>query len=257
MLAGNTCSHSCTLALIGGEFVSMPAACGSKISLPRSSVGSGQFGTSLERMQRENFVMSVWICWSTAGDGATPGPPSGSRCPHALAAAGYLGFVVAPSSWGFGHDPLLLGSGKFGTPLERMQWEKASSWAFTDWVFVDPPPFGEPPEAVDDGPPPHAATTRTRTAVAVMAATVRALAGHARSGRRVKRGCASSFPPRDWMLVPAAGPGVRPGPGVALGLCGSPRRIRDRVRRHGPSPTAGTTRSMGIHFMEAVLRPST
>jgi hypothetical protein len=115
-LAGNTCSHSWTLSLICGELASMPAACGSKMARPRSSVGSGQFGTPWERIHRANLSMSVWISWSTAREGATPGPPSGSRCPQALAAAGYSGLLAAPATCDFGHTPLLLGSGKFGTP---------------------------------------------------------------------------------------------------------------------------------------------
>jgi hypothetical protein len=34
-----------------------------------------------------------------------------------------------------------LGSGKFGTSWERMQWEKASSREVGDCDFVDPPAF--------------------------------------------------------------------------------------------------------------------
>ena len=67
-----------------------------------------------------------------------------------------------------------VGVGKFGTPWERMQWEKARGWELTDWVFGGAPTFDVPPEPVDDALPPHAATTRTRIAVAMMDTRVRA-----------------------------------------------------------------------------------
>ena len=54
-----------------------------------------------------------------------------------------------------------MGSGKFGTPWERMQREKASGWAVGDWEVVDPDAAGEPP---------HAAASRARPAVAMIAA---------------------------------------------------------------------------------------
>ena len=66
------------------------------------------------------------------------------------------------------------GSGKSGTPRERMHWEKASSGA-----FAGPPAWGDPPEpvidrlppgSVDDGLPLHAAVGRARAAAAMMAA---------------------------------------------------------------------------------------
>jgi len=68
-----------------------------------------------------------------------------------------------------------------------MHWEKASSGEFADWEFADPPAFDEPPEPVDDGLPLHAAASRTRAAVAMRAAAVRAVGGHARRGRRMTR----------------------------------------------------------------------
>jgi hypothetical protein len=46
---------------------------------------------------------------------------------------------------------------------------------------MDAVPIEEPPEPVNDGPPPHAATPRATTAVTIKAAAVRALA------RRVRR----------------------------------------------------------------------
>jgi hypothetical protein len=106
-------------------------------------------------MQRANFVMSVRICWTTAGEGGTPGPPYGSRYPQAWVAAWKRGLPAASSTRLFGHTPLLSGSGKFDTPRERMQWEKASGWEVADrelgetavlgavdvaagWVVVEP-----------------------------------------------------------------------------------------------------------------------
>src|SRR5262249_23253596 len=77
--------------------------------------------------------------------------------------------LLTPSCCAVGNFPLLDGSGKFGTPVERMHREKATSWAFAD-----------PAEPADDGPPPHAATSRTRPAAAMMAAPVRAARGGAR-----------------------------------------------------------------------------
>src|SRR5579862_6856108 len=106
-------------------------------------MGSGQFGTPWERMQLANFVISARICCTTAGEGGTPGPPSGSRCPQAWVAAWKRGLAAASSTWLFGHTPPLSGSGKFGTPSELMQWEKASGWEIGDWEFVDPPAFAE------------------------------------------------------------------------------------------------------------------
>jgi hypothetical protein len=55
------------------------------------------------------------------------------------------------------------------------------------WEFADLPAFDEPLEPVDDGLPPHAAASRTRAAVATIAAAVRAAGGCARRGRRVTR----------------------------------------------------------------------
>jgi hypothetical protein len=54
---------------------------------------------------------------------------------------------------------LVVGSGQFGTPCERMQREKATSLE-----CAAPPALDEPPEPVDepvdDGPLPHAAASR-------------------------------------------------------------------------------------------------
>ncbi len=178
------------------------------------------------------------------------------QVPAGLAAAGYRGLSAAPSTWGFGHTPLLFGSGKFGTPLERMQWEKASGWEFTDELFVEPPALEVPPEPVDDGLPPHAAASRTRTAVATMAATVRALGDHGRSGRRFKRGVFLVMPSPDWMIVPAVGVGIWHERGAARGCDVHEGGPRDRVRNCGPWPprTARSTESASCQQVYAGAR---
>src|SRR5215472_7359293 len=62
-----------------------------------------------------------------------------------------------------------------------MQWEYPTS----DEEFTDPRAFGEPPEPVEDGLLLHAAASRARAAVAMMAAVIRAVGGHARRGRHM------------------------------------------------------------------------
>jgi hypothetical protein len=81
-----------------------------------------------------------------------------------------------------------------------MQWEKATSWEFAAPELADPPAFVEPPEPVDDGLLLlHAAASRTRAAVAITAAAVRAAGGHARRGRRMTRVL--------WFIMPSSGAG--------------------------------------------------
>jgi hypothetical protein len=75
-----------------------------------------------------------------------------------------------------------------------MQWEKATVLEFAAWALTGPPAFDEPPEPVDDGPPPHAAASKTRTAVAMMAAAVRATGGRTRRSRRMTRVLAFIMP---------------------------------------------------------------
>ena len=97
-------------------------------------LGSGQFGTPWERMHRANSarrsapaapglrtVAGLSHCWSEL---ALSDPPlAGIRCWQALWAA-WSWVLLTPSSCAvaFGGTPLV-GSGKFGTPWERMQWE--------------------------------------------------------------------------------------------------------------------------------------
>src|SRR5580704_10110855 len=123
-------------------------------------------------MHPANVLMSLHDCCSSAWVG--PLPPFGSRCPQAWVAALYWELLAA--SWfrvALGNPPLLLGSGKFGTPRERTHWAYVSSWEFADREFVDPPAFVEPPEPVDDGLALHA-VSRAVTATAAQKHSVRA-----------------------------------------------------------------------------------
>ena len=76
----------------------------------------------------------------------------------------------------FGSSPLLLGSGKLGTPFERIQRAKASIWEPGAWALAGPPAFDAPPGPVDDGLPPHAAASRARATPVKMETAVRAVA---------------------------------------------------------------------------------
>ena len=149
-----------------------------KIGCPLLSVvGSGQFGTPWERMHRAKSSMPLvirgtwaWVGWSS--------------CAQALWAA-WSWEVLTPTCCGvtLGTPPLLVGSGKAGTPCERMQWEKATAWELAAWELAGPPAFDEPPGPVDDGLLPHAAVSRARAA-ATLAAAARAAGG---PGRRAVR----------------------------------------------------------------------
>src|ERR1700730_5218601 len=135
--------------------------------------GSGSV-TPWLRTHWENLSACALICCTSAWFG--PLPPFGSRCWQALW-ADWSWELLTPSccEGSLGVAPLLSGSGKFGTPLERMQWEKAICRE-----FVDPPAFDEPP-----GLPLHAAASSARPTMAIMAAAVRAVGGHDRRGRRM------------------------------------------------------------------------
>ena len=67
------------------------------------------------------------------------------------------------------------GSGKSGTPCERTQLEKATSREVVDPVAVEElavPPAFEETELSTGGPPLHAAASRARAAVAIIAVSV-------------------------------------------------------------------------------------
>jgi hypothetical protein len=71
---------------------------------------------------------------------------------------------------------------------------------------------------VDDGLPLHAAASRARLAVVMMATAVRAAGGHA---RRMTRMLSFIMPPQGWVIVLAASvcpgtPGRRSGFGAAM-----------------------------------------
>ena len=77
------------------------------------------------RMHSEIWSSRACAC----ADGAPePGPPAGSRCLHDVWAdwnAGELISELEPRGWTLG--PPAFGSGKFGTPWERMQLANASA----------------------------------------------------------------------------------------------------------------------------------
>src|SRR5262249_10110690 len=78
-----------------------------------------------------------WVraCWAVSSG---PLPPFGSRCSQALSAAGNRGLLAA--SWCTVslrlRPPTRCGSGKLGTPWERMQREKATSCGVAFCVVV-------------------------------------------------------------------------------------------------------------------------
>jgi hypothetical protein len=187
------CVHSSAVLLISGESGLTPGML--KRGAPLLSVlGSGQFGTPWDRMHRAKFTMPLIICGTWAWVGW-------SRCAQALWAT-WNWELLTPICCGvtLGTPPVRVGSGKAGTPCERTQWEKATALELGAWELTGPPAFGEPPEPVDDGLPPHAAASRARAAVAAMAAAIRAAGGRARRGRRMTRvlglpgGCHSPRP---------------------------------------------------------------
>src|SRR5258708_4805701 len=76
-----------------------------------------------------------------------------------------------------------------------MQREKPTA----DGELAGPPALDDPPGSVDDGLLLHAAASRARAAVAMMAAAVRAVGGRARRGRRMRRAL--------WFIMPSSGAG--------------------------------------------------
>ena len=88
-------------------------------------MGSGQFGTPWERIHALNLTTALSVCCDAA---PVEVPPFGSRCAQVLSAAANCE-LLTPSSWKatlgnpLGKTLPLMGSGYFGTPLERMQRE--------------------------------------------------------------------------------------------------------------------------------------
>jgi hypothetical protein len=179
MLAGNTRSHLRILALIRGEFGSN--AGGLRVENSPASINGG-VGPVLHPAgvhtpgERQHVGLD---CRTTDALGRTPGPPSGSRRPHAFVAAWNCGSLAVLWTWLLGHTPLRLGSGKSDTPCVRMQREKATASLAGDVrVFAD----------VDEGRelPPHAATSTARQTMAMTTVTNRAR-GWAGDGRALRR----------------------------------------------------------------------
>src|SRR5947209_2008877 len=117
----------------------------------RSVVGSGQAGIPWERMQRANFSRPVMICGAWAWDGWSNGAQARW--------AAWNRALLTPACCGvtLGTPPRRLGSGKFGTPCARMQWEKATAWEFAAWTVAGPAAGGRLPHAVDSSARPAAA----------------------------------------------------------------------------------------------------
>jgi hypothetical protein len=99
-------------------------------------------------------------------------PLLGSRRAQAVCAVRYSE-LLTPSccAVSFWMTPLPLGSGKFGTPCERMHWEKASGLFDAKMLGdEDPPPEDEATLATPGVfEPLHAAISRARPAAAMMA----------------------------------------------------------------------------------------
>jgi hypothetical protein len=156
----------------------MPCVDSGKRGRPsESTAGSGKFGTPWERMQLEKGSMlrrrsgtSDWGNWSST-------PTGSSRWQTVSAVLSWE--LLTRSCCALGNFALLApawGSGKFATPCERTQREKATSGAFADppafAEFADSLPVGEPPEPVEDGLPLHA-PTRASAQMPTMAAAAR------------------------------------------------------------------------------------
>src|SRR3981081_4319558 len=116
--------------------------------------GSGKSGTPCERMHLANC--SSWL--SICGPGAAGEVASGARCRQAFRADWYT-LLLTPRLFGLTcRRPFAAGSGKSGTPRERMHCATASS----SWWSDDAPVEEEPPAPVGVLPP-QAAVSRAVT----------------------------------------------------------------------------------------------
>jgi hypothetical protein len=158
----------------------MPTLVISKKGCPSMVLGSGHFVTPWERMHWLNARMPTSSCCTSAEENRWSGP-AGSRFWQAFAAAWYWE-PLTPSCCAPGNFLLLDGSGKFGTPFERMHWAKASSEGPDD-----APAFGEPLDPVDEGLLLHAAASRTSAVAAVLATAIRMRIGFMPAGLRPGR----------------------------------------------------------------------
>jgi hypothetical protein len=117
-----------------GEFGSSPllGVNFSWIPPPGPLAGSGKFVMPWLRMQAENFSAeaSALACWAGLG-----GPPGLSSFPHLAWAASNCGdWGLMPLLGVITVAPLPFGSGKFGTPLERMHAEYLMPAPAAPWI---------------------------------------------------------------------------------------------------------------------------
>ena len=104
-------SHACAALMNAGVCLSKPMA---EVPL------SGRFGTPCERMQLSSLIRAAWRrSLGTALVRASAGPAPANAVLHAFTAAMYVGacLSIVPT---VGAVPFPVGSGKLGTPWERM-----------------------------------------------------------------------------------------------------------------------------------------
>lgn len=196
---------------------------------PSMNVGSGQFGTPLARMHAA-AVSDFWnSCFSCAAVTSRPADPNGPQTRWAPWKAGELGSrssigVVRPFSILTGlswNSPWPLGSGKSGTPCDRMQFAYASAF---DITLVG--------ERACEPPPQPASSPAASSAIATAPA----------AGRRTR-------PPRRRHRM-----GISPGRPVSLMRCliltlsrplANPRRFHTS-RCRGTFGLSRTTRRLGM-----------
>jgi hypothetical protein len=142
-----------------------------------STAGSGKFGTPWERMQLEKGSMPRRRSGTSDGGNWSLTPTGSNRWQTFSAVLSWE--LLTWSCCALGNFALLApawGSGKFGTPWERTQREKATSGAFAGSPAFEelagPPPAGEAPEPAEDGLPLHA-PTRASAQMPTMAAAAR------------------------------------------------------------------------------------
>jgi hypothetical protein len=149
-----------------------PCALRGKAGRPSESApGSGQFGTLWERMHWLNVSMPTSSCCTSPGANMSSAP-GGSKSWQALSAA-WNWVLLTPSCCrlNLGTSPPLVGSGKLRMPWERMQWENPiADGELADRELVVPPALDPPRGPADEGLLPHPAASRTRAAVAMVAA---------------------------------------------------------------------------------------
>jgi hypothetical protein len=147
----------------------------SGIPIPPLASGSGKSLMPWLRIHRENLSACARTCCCWVAETV------GHRDLQACCAA-WSWESPTPTCWrlSFGTSPPRVGSGKFGTPWERMQREKATASFWVELTCA----------TCLTGEPPQAAASRARPAAAAITATVRAagatpaVAGVLHGGRR-------------------------------------------------------------------------